>query len=65
VIGENKERWRELCEQALEKDDPKKLLELVREINRLLKDISLLLEEKEQRLMKEHLDHLKKRRLAS
>jgi hypothetical protein len=30
------ERWRELCEQASVEQDPKKLLELVTEINRLL-----------------------------
>ena len=34
--GANKERWRELCEQASVEQDPKKLLELVTEINRLL-----------------------------
>jgi hypothetical protein len=42
VIEENAERWRTLCEQAQREQDPDKLLELVREINRLL-------EEKEQR----------------
>jgi hypothetical protein len=36
VIGKNKERWRELCEQAAVEQDPEKLLELVREINDLL-----------------------------
>jgi len=36
MIGENRERWRELCEQAAIEQDPQKLLELVREINRLL-----------------------------
>ena len=41
--GENRERWRELCEQAETEQDPKKLVELAEEINRLL-------EEKEQRL---------------
>jgi hypothetical protein len=34
--GENKERWRELCEQAAVEQDPAKLHELVKEINRLL-----------------------------
>jgi len=43
--GERKERWRELCEQAAVEQDPGRLLELTREINRLL-------EEKEQRLLK-------------
>lgn len=41
--GEKRERWRELCEQAETEQDPKKLVELAEEINRLL-------EEKEQRL---------------
>jgi hypothetical protein len=41
--GENAERWRMLCERAATEQDPVRLMELVREINRLL-------EEKEQRL---------------
>jgi hypothetical protein len=40
---EDKERWQELCAQAAVERDPKKLLELVGEINRLL-------EKKERRL---------------
>jgi DNA-binding transcriptional regulator GbsR (MarR family) len=36
LVQENKERWRELCEQAEKEQDPQKLMELVREINRLL-----------------------------
>jgi hypothetical protein len=36
VQGANKERWRELCEQASVEQDPEKLLELTREINELL-----------------------------
>ena len=36
MIGKNKERWRELCEQAAAEQDPKKMLELIKEINRLL-----------------------------
>ena len=43
--GPTRERWQELCAQAAEEQDPEKLLELVKEINRLL-------EEKEQRLAK-------------
>jgi hypothetical protein len=31
-------RWETLCEQAAGEQDPKKLLELVKEINRLLAD---------------------------
>ena len=42
--GETKELWFKLCEQAAVEQDPARLLELVREINRLL-------EEKEQRLI--------------
>jgi hypothetical protein len=35
-MRENEERWRELCEQAAVEQDPKKLLELTRQINDLL-----------------------------
>jgi hypothetical protein len=35
-MRENKERWRELCEQAAVEQDPKKILELTRQINDLL-----------------------------
>ena len=41
--GEIKERWQELCEQAVVEQDPDKLMELTKEINALLED-------KEQRL---------------
>jgi hypothetical protein len=34
--GANKERWRELCEQAATEQDPKKLLSLIEEIDKLL-----------------------------
>jgi len=44
--GERKEYWMQLCEQAANEQDPDKLMELVKEINRLL-------EEKEQRLQRE------------
>ena len=43
--GKVKERWRELCEQAAIEQDPRKLSELVAEIDRLL-------EEKQNRLSK-------------
>ena len=33
--GPTRERWQELCAQAAEEQDPEKLLELVKEINRL------------------------------
>jgi len=39
----DKERWRELCEQAAVEQDPKKLMVLVAEITRLL-------DEKQERL---------------
>ena len=42
---EKEERWRILCEQAVHEQDPRQLLELVAEINKLL-------EEKEERLNK-------------
>lgn len=41
--GENAERWRKLCEQAAVEQDSQKLMELVKEITRLL-------DEKERRL---------------
>jgi hypothetical protein len=41
--GEKKEMWMQLCERAANEQDPEKLMELVKEINRLL-------EEKERRL---------------
>ena len=47
--GETGERWRKLCEQAAEEQDPNRLMELVREINQLL-------ESKEERLLQEHQD---------
>jgi hypothetical protein len=34
--GPNKERWKVLCEQAAGEQDPKKLHELIKEINDLL-----------------------------
>jgi hypothetical protein len=34
----DKERWLKLCELAAVEQDPEKLLELVREINRLLRE---------------------------
>ncbi|MGH9514313.1 MAG: hypothetical protein ACRD3P_01375 [Terriglobales bacterium] len=41
--GQRKEQWMHLCEQAANEQDPDKLMDLVKEINRLL-------EEKERRL---------------
>ena len=48
VIGQNEERWRELCEQVEVEQDPKKLVELTTEIYRLL-------EEKRRRLQRKGL----------
>ena len=45
VQGEIKEQWMRLCKMAAAEQDSEKLLEIVKEINRLL-------EEKEQRLSK-------------
>ena len=45
VKGQTGELWKQLCAQAAEEQDSEKLLQLVKEINRLL-------EEKEQRLKK-------------
>jgi hypothetical protein len=36
MLGEQKERWQELCALATKEQDPKKLLALTVEINRLL-----------------------------
>ena len=41
--GKTKERWMELCELATTEQNPKKMVELIRQINELL-------EEKENRL---------------
>jgi hypothetical protein len=46
VKGEKKERWILLCEQAAIEQDPKRLLRLVEEIDRLL-------QEKHERLLKD------------
>jgi hypothetical protein len=47
--GPTRERWEELCRQAAEEQDPKRLLELTAEINRLL-------QEKEDRLTAQRRD---------
>jgi hypothetical protein len=39
MIGQNKERWRELCEQVAVEQDPKKLVELTTEIYRHLEEM--------------------------
>ena len=38
MIGEKKERWKLLCEQATVEQDSQRLAELVREINNLLEE---------------------------
>jgi hypothetical protein len=35
-MRENEERWKQLCAQAAQEQDPAKLADLVKEINRLL-----------------------------
>ena len=45
-MQENKERWKLLCEQASVEQDPQKLLELVKEINELLRKKQVRLEGK-------------------
>ena len=42
-MKEHQERWKQLCEEAANEQDPEKLMKLIKEINRLL-------EAKEQRL---------------
>jgi hypothetical protein len=37
IVSTEKERWRELCEQASKEQDPEKLLQLAEEILRLAK----------------------------
>lgn len=44
--GQTKEHWRKLCEQAAEEQDPKRLMELVYEINRLLGEKEARLEQR-------------------
>ena len=46
--GENKERWKVLCEQASTEQDPINLLKLITEINQVLLA-------KDGRLLKDHL----------
>lgn len=36
MVGDEKERWMQLCELATMEQDPVKLMELVAEINRIL-----------------------------
>lgn len=47
--GENSERWRKLCEQAAIEQDSQKLMELVKEINRLLDEKDRRLKEPQKR----------------
>ena len=46
--GETGERWRKLCEQAAVEQDPLKLMDLVSEINRLLREKEERLQRREQ-----------------
>jgi hypothetical protein len=38
MIGDDKEHWKVLCEQAAVEQDPQKLVELIKQINRLLEE---------------------------
>ena len=38
MIGETKERWQELCAQAAIEQDPRKLMTLIDEITRMLRE---------------------------
>ena len=49
MIGQDEERWREVCEQVAVEQDPKRLVELTTEIYRLL-------EEKRRRLQRKLMD---------
>jgi hypothetical protein len=51
--GENKERWRKLCEQVPIEQDLKKLVQLITQINDLLLNKRLRLEEEEAKKSKE------------
>ena len=46
--GELGERWRDLCSQAAQEQDPDRLMELIHQINEML-------EEKEQRLKRQRI----------
>ena len=41
VKGENKEHWKQLCEQAAVEQDPKRLMALIEEITRMLDEKEL------------------------
>ncbi len=47
MLGEKKERWQELCEQAAQEQDPEKLSQLVAEIDRMLQEKQDRLERKQ------------------
>ena len=38
MLGQNRERWMELCELASKEQDPEKLLKLVQQINQMLEE---------------------------
>ncbi|MCU1271872.1 MAG: hypothetical protein JWN74_3166 [Acidobacteriaceae bacterium] len=44
--GETKEHWTQLCELAASEQDPDKLLDLVKEINRMLEEREKLLQQR-------------------
>jgi hypothetical protein len=49
MTGETGERWKKLCEQAAQEQDPHRLMELISQITKML-------DEKEQRLLKQQSD---------
>jgi hypothetical protein len=46
MVGPNKEHWRELCEQVVVEQDPKRLVELTTEIYRFLEEMRRRLQRK-------------------
>ena len=38
MLGQNRERWMDLCELAAKEQDPEKLLKLVQQINQMLEE---------------------------
>ena len=49
MIGENEERWRQLCEEVAKEQDSDRLLEFVRQINQMLEDKERRLRDKMKR----------------
>ena len=60
MIGDNKERFQELCEQAAKEEDSAELLAIVREINDLIdaKHNSIVADRKKMDIMADQSIHL-------